>query len=146
MSERLVVDETLQTIVVEETNNEIIVRGGWPDGAKKGANSDITSLSGITGGIATPDYINFDTTASAANAVGRVRWDSTNGSLQLGLTGGNAISVLGQTIHAYVRSADSVTINKGQPVYLYQATGNRASVKLAANIGDPTSADRKSVV
>jgi len=113
------VDETLQSVVIEQSNDEIVVRTGWPDGAKKGANNDITSLSGITGGIATPDYIDFDTTASSANAVGRVTWDSTDGSLQLGLTGGNAISVLGQTIHAYVRSADSVTINKGQPVYLY---------------------------
>lgn len=140
MSERVVIDETLQSVVVEETNNEIIVRTGWPDGAKKGANNDITSMSGITGGIATPDYIDFDTSATSANAVGRVTWDATDGSLQLGLTGGNAISVLGQTIHAYVRSAESVTINKGQPVYLYQATGNRASVKLAYNTGDPTSA------
>jgi len=140
MSERVVIDETLQSVVVEETNNEVIVRTGWPDGAKKGANNDITSMSGITGGIATPDYIDFDTSATSANAVGRVTWDATDGSLQLGLTGGNAISVLGQTIHAYVRSAESVTINKGQPVYLYQATGNRASVKLAYNTGDATSA------
>lgn len=140
MSERVVIDETLQSVVVEETNNEVIVRTGWPDGAKKGANNDITSMSGITGGIATPDYIDFDTSATSANAVGRVTWDATDGSLQLGLTGGNAVSVLGQTIHAYVRSAESVTINKGQPVYLYQATGNRASVKLAYNTGDATSA------
>lgn len=105
-----------------------------------GANNDITSMSAVTGGIATPDYIDFDTSATSANAVGRVTWDATDGSLQLGLTGGNAISVLGQTIHAYVRSAESVTINKGQPVYLYQATGNRASVKLAYNTGDATSA------
>jgi len=140
MSERVVIDETLQSVVVEETNNEVIVRTGWPDGAKKGANNDITSMSGITGGIATPDYIDFDTSATSTNAVGRVTWDATDGSLQLGMTGGNAISVLGQTIHAYVRSAESVTINKGQPVYLYQATGNRASVKLAYNTGDATSA------
>ena len=140
MTERIIVDETLQSVVIEESNNEIVVRTGWPDGAKKGANSDITSMNGLTGGIATPDYIDFDTTATPSNAVGRVRWDATDESLQLGLTGGNAISVLGQTIHAYVRSAESVTINKGQPVYLYQATGNRASVKLASNVQDSTSA------
>ena len=140
MTERIIVDETLQSVVIEESNNEIVVRTGWPDGAKKGANSDITSMNGLTGGIATPDYIDFDTNATPANAVGRVRWDAPDESLQLGLTGGNAISVLGQTIHAYVRSAESVTINKGQPVYLYQATGNRASVKLASNVQDSTSA------
>ena len=139
-STNMVVDEQLNSVIIEESETEVIVRTGWPEAAKKGANSDITSMNGLTGGIATPDYIDFDTTATPANAVGRVRWDATDGSLQLGLTGGNAISVLGQTIHAYVRSAESVTINKGQPVYLYQATGNRASVKLASNVQDSTSA------
>ena len=139
-STNMVVDEQLNSVIIEESETEVIVRTGWPEAAKKGANSDITSMNGLTGGIATPDYIDFDTTATPANAVGRVRWDAPDASLQLGLTGGNAISVLGQTIHAYVRSAESVTINKGQPVYLYQATGNRASVKLASNGQDPTSA------
>lgn len=139
-STNMVVDEQLNSVIIEESETEVIVRTGWPEAAKKGANSDITSMNGLTGGIATPDYIDFDTTTTAANAVGRLVWDATNASLELGLLGGNAISVIGQTVHAYVRSAESVTINKGQPVYLYQATGNRASVKLASNGQDPTSA------
>ncbi len=139
-STNMVVDEQLNSVIIEESETEVIVRTGWPEAAKKGANSDITSMNGLTGGIATPDYIDFDTTTTAANAVGRLVWDATNASLELGLPGGNAISVIGQTVHAYVRSAESVTINKGQPVYLYQATGNRASVKLASNGQDQTSA------
>lgn len=139
-STNMVVDEQLNSVIIEESETEVIVRTGWPEAAKKGANSDITSMNGLTGGIATPDYIDFDTTTTAANAVGRLVWDATNASLELGLPGGNAISVIGQTVHAYVKSAESVTINKGQPVYLYQATGNRASVKLASNLQDPTSA------
>lgn len=43
-------------------------------------------------------------------------------------------------VYAYVTNADSVTIQKGQPVYMFAATGNRVSVKLAANTGDGTSA------
>jgi hypothetical protein len=43
-------------------------------------------------------------------------------------------------MYAYVTNAESVTITAGQAVYLYQATGNRASVKLAYNTGDATSA------
>jgi len=139
-STNMVVDEQLNSVIIEESETEVIVRTGWPEAAKKGANSDITSMNGLTGGIATPDYIDFDTTTTAANAVGRLVWDTTNASLELGLPGGNAISVIGQTVHAYVKSAESVTINKGQPVYLYQATGNRASVKLASNLQDLTSA------
>jgi len=43
-------------------------------------------------------------------------------------------------VFAEVKNAESFTITKGQAVYLYAATGNKASVKLAYNTGDPTSA------
>ena len=43
-------------------------------------------------------------------------------------------------VFAEVKNAESVTITKGQAVYLFGAVGNRASVKLANNTGDPTSA------
>ena len=92
-STNMVVDEQLNSVIIEESETEVIVRTGWPEAAKKGANSDITSMNGLTGGIATPDYIDFDTNATPANAVGRVRWDAPDASLQLGLTGGNAISL-----------------------------------------------------
>jgi hypothetical protein len=41
---------------------------------------------------------------------------------------------------AYVTNAEAVTITKGQAVYLFSAVGDRASVKLAYNTGDATSA------
>jgi len=40
---------------------------------------------------------------------------------------------------AYVTNADSVTINKGQPVYAFGATGDRMTVKLANNSSEATS-------
>ena len=45
-----------------------------------------------------------------------------------------------EVISAEVRNAEAVTILKGQPVYLYQAQGNLATVKLAFNTSDATSA------
>lgn len=139
MSERVVIDETLQSVVVEETNTEVVVRTGWPDGAKKGANSDITSLSGLTGGVATPTYIDF-AAAGAADATRRMAWNPDTGTVQIGMVGGNVQAELGQQLYAYVHNAESFQINKGEPVYLYQATGNKASVKLAFNTSDATSA------
>lgn len=108
--------------------------------AQEGANTDITSMSGITGGVGTPDYVDFDTAATITPAVGRLGWDPDTGSLQMGMAGGNVSTSVGQTMHAYVTNAESVTITKGQPVYLYQAQGDRATVKLAGNTSDATSA------
>jgi len=42
-------------------------------------------------------------------------------------------------VYAYVTNADSATIHKGDPVYMYGATGNRVSVKLASNSGESLS-------
>lgn len=45
-----------------------------------------------------------------------------------------------KTVHSLVYNADSVTINKGQVVYLFGANGANPSVKLALNTTDATSA------
>jgi Collagen triple helix repeat (20 copies) len=107
--------------------------------ATAGANSNITSMTGITGGISSPDFIQFDTAATNTNAVGKLYWDDTQKTLTVGLTANIAADV-GQTLYAYVTNAESVTINKGQPVYMYSAQGDRVSVKLAYNTSDATSA------
>lgn len=45
-----------------------------------------------------------------------------------------------QQVFAEVKNAENVTLTKGQAVYLFGATGNKASVKLAQNGVDATSA------
>lgn len=107
--------------------------------ANAGANDNITSMTGITGGISSPDFIQFDTTAGATNAVGKLYWNDAQKTLTVGLTTTIAADV-GQTLYAYVTNAEATTINKGQPVYMFGASGDRVSVKLAYNTGDATSA------
>ena len=104
-----------------------------------GANDNITSMTGVTGGISSPDFVQFDTGATVTNAIGKLYWDATQQTLTVGLTANIAADV-GQTLYAYVTNAESVTINKGQPVYMFGAQGDRMTVKLAYNTGDATSA------
>jgi len=104
-----------------------------------GANDNITSMTGITGGISSPDFVQFDTTATNTNSVGKLYWDDTQKTLTVGLTT-NIAADIGQTLYAYVTNDEAITINKGQPVYMYSAQGDRVSVKLAYNTGDATSA------
>ena len=107
--------------------------------ATAGVNNNITSMTGITGGISSPDFIQFDTGATVTNAAGRLYWDSTQQTLSVGLNANIAADV-GQTLYAYATNDEAVTINKGQPVYMFAAQGDRVSVKLAYNTGDATSA------
>jgi len=107
--------------------------------ATAGANNNITSMTGVTGGISSPDFIQFDTGATVTNAAGRLYWDATQQTLTVGLNANIAADV-GQTLYAYATNDEAVTITKGQPVYMYSAQGDRVSVKLAYNTGDATSA------
>ena len=107
--------------------------------ANAGANDNITSMTGITGGISSPDFIQFDTGATVTNAAGRLYWDATQQTLSVGLNANIAADV-GQTLYAYVTNDEAVTITKGQPVYMFAAAGDRVSVKLASNTTDTTSA------
>lgn len=108
--------------------------------AKSGANTDITSLGGITGGIDTPDYLQLDTAAAASINVGKLRWNVDTATAAFGIVDGTDEVNIGEQMFAYVTNAESFAITRGQAVYLYQAQGNRATVKLASNLGDATSA------
>lgn len=86
------------------------------------------------------DYLQLDTTAAASIALAKLRWNVDTGTASFGIIDGTQEVNVGQQMYAQVVNAESFTITKGQAVYLYQATGNRASIKLASNLGDATSA------
>jgi len=109
-----------------------------------------TAILSDTGALATAnvtsDYYAWNTGAGVTPAVGQRAWDASQGTTALGLLGGNVISRDGQSLIAYVTNAEAVTITKGQAVYLFSAVGDRASVKLAYNTGDATSAKTLGIV
>lgn len=107
------------------TNDQILVKSGnvW-----SGTNT-ITNL----------DKLDFDTAAAQTATEGQIVWDAGQGTAAIGLAN-NVLGRLTQDMTANVTNAESVTINKGQPVYHFGAQGDRASVKLAYNTSDATSA------
>ena len=86
------------------------------------------------------DFVAFDLNPVAAPGAGQIVYDGASGALSYLLNSSNVASRIGQTMHAYVHNAEGTTITKGQAVYLYQASGNKASVRLAYNTSDATSA------
>lgn len=101
-----------------------------------------TPTGAITGvdSIATPDYIDFDTTNAAATQTARLGWDNGEGTLVLGLKGGNVNMPLGEMIYQMCYNGTGSTITKGQVVYISGGQGQRPSVTLANASGDATSA------
>lgn len=114
--------------------------------AASGANADITSMSGVTGGISSPDFIQFDTAVTPTQAVGRLQWDAGEGTLQFGLAGGNVNLQIGMENVVYVKNDDTVTFTDGMVVYISGANGTNLLAKRAIATGDPTSATTLGVV
>jgi hypothetical protein len=88
----------------------------------------------------TADFVAFDLNPINSPGAGQIAYDGQTGSLTYLLNNSNVPSHIGQTLHAYVHNAEGSPIYKGDAVYLYQATGNKASVKLAKNTSDQYSA------
>lgn len=127
------------------TNNEVdanFVNLNTEVGTKAalGANSDITSLSGITGGISTADFVQFDTAITPTVGVGKLQWDPTEGGLQVGMLGGNVNLQIGQETVIYVYNNTGSALTDGQVVYCTGSQGQRLTVALAQANSDSTSA------
>lgn len=103
--------------------------------AASGANSDITSMSGITGGIGTPDYIDFDTAATVTRATGRLWWDSADGiqTLNLGMAGSNATLQIGEEMYFRIKASSAIT--EGQVVMFTGSVGNSGALTGAPATG-----------
>lgn len=88
--------------------------------AKSGANSDITSMSGITGSIGTPNTINFNTSYTTALTAGQLGWDGNN-TLGIGMAGGNVTQHIGEDQFFYIKASAAIT--KGQVIMFTGAVG-----------------------
>lgn len=108
--------------------------------AASGANSDITSMTGITGGISTADYLDFDTVNAPTMQAGRVGWDDGYGTEAIGLKGGNVTLYDGQQLFVRAYNGSVSAMTKGQVVYIVGAQGNRVDVRLAQANAESTSA------
>ncbi len=89
------------------------------------------SLQGGTGGVSVVSDLNGTITLVNSDEI-TFTGDNTAKTI--------TVSEKIQRVYVYVHNAQGAIINKGEPVYLYQATGDKPSVKLAQNTGDSTSA------
>jgi hypothetical protein len=102
-----------------------------------GPNSSITSLDGITGGIEDPTYVRFAADNGGHIPLqGDLSWNTIEGTLDLGLNGGDVILQIGQEVHYRVTNQSGVSIPNGSLVAFAGTTGN--SGKLLVELYDGT--------
>lgn len=93
----------------------------------------VTTISGI-------DYLQFDTSYSDGVTEGRLQWNTADGTLEVGLPGGNVNLQIGQENLIKATNKTGATIVNGSVVFVNGAQGHRptisgaiASVNLIAN-------------
>jgi len=142
--------------------------GGITKSTAAGTDTYTTTITGVTGYVDGDTYLirftNGNTTSATLNinTLGaKTLYRNNDGAIIGGdiwagaemlcvfnstLDGFQCIGTSPNSLFAYVVNADSVTINRGQPVYAFGSTGNRMSVKLANNQSDATSAQTYGLV
>lgn len=95
----------------------------------------------VSGSLNNVDAVYFNTSSTAAIAPGALLWDNGEGTLQLGLVGGNIDLNLGEDLYQYVYNAESVSLIKGNVVYVSGSQGQRIAVKLASATSEGLSAE-----
>jgi hypothetical protein len=104
------------------------------------------------GGAFDSTFLLPQTSATNGKRAGALRYATADSSVyswsgtQWIKLGGAAASDTATVVKAYVTNAESVTITKGQVVYIFGASGDRASVKLAKNTSDTFSSKTLGIV
>jgi hypothetical protein len=108
--------------------------------------SGYVPYTGATGNVdlgvngLTTDFVAFNQSPTTGPGHAQIGYNGATLALAYDFDTTNVRVNIGQQMYAYVINAEAVTINKGEPVYLFGASGNKATVKLAANGADATSA------
>ena len=105
-----------------------------------------TVLLDDNGKLGQVDAIDFNTTPITAIAAKRLQWNDAEGSLQLGLKGGNVHSHISEDLFLYGYNNSGSPMTKGQVVRINGSSGVRPVVSLAQADSDPNSADTVGVV
>jgi len=133
---------------LEGTVSALVIRVGDVSAVTSVNSAAITSINAVVSTKAnrvgdfldSVQYIEFDTSTSFAASVGRLTWDITHGTLDLGLVGGNANLLLGQREVVYCFNNSAATLVKGKVVKVTGASGQKLTVDLAQADSDMDSA------
>lgn len=99
-----------------------------------GANNDITSMTALTGGISSPDFIQFDTAAGATDATGKLHYNSADmyQTLQFQMNG-SVVQHIGEEMLYRVKLSAPAT--KGQVLMFTGTLGASGGLQAAPATG-----------
>jgi hypothetical protein len=110
--------------------------------AASGANSDITSMSGLTGPISSPTYIQMGSGSGTTLAAGRMWYNQTTGTWNMGMGGGNITQQVGEELFRYGKASAAITDSPLQLVYKTGAVGASGVITFAPAVAGIVDSDQ----
>jgi len=83
----------------------------------------------VMGNLRDVDYIQFDLDVEHTHQEGKLAWNSDDGTLEVGMPGGNVAIQIGQESVIKVKATEDIL--NGQPIYISGAVGSRPEASLA---------------
>ena len=109
--------------------------------ANSGANSDITSMTGLTGGISTPTFIQWGNGTGQTAVAGKQYYDPATGSHNFIMGGGNITQQVGEELYYYGKASTAITDSPLQIVYKTGTVGASGVITFAPTVSGITDGD-----
>lgn len=131
-----VADSATDTLTLTATNGVSITGNSTTDSIEFSTNATSSNTaSTIVSRDSSQSFditaVDFDTIDTISTAVGRLAWDDGEGTLSVGLKGGNVNLQIGQESVALCYNGTGSSIPNGAVVYISGAQGQRPSITLA---------------
>lgn len=118
---------------------QIAGSGGGGTTYYAGTGIDIDANDTIS--IDTVPRLIFFSNQTYSGGIGALRWNDTDGTLDLGLKGGNVTLQVGQELNQLVKHADNSGLDNGKVVYITGSSGDNKTVRYARADAEATSAN-----
>lgn len=92
------------------------------------------------------DHVDFNTTTTSSSGVGRVAWNDGEGTIDVGLKGGNLDLHVGQEEFALCYNGTGSTLSKGTAVYISGSQGQRPTLEKATSVSESGSSKTFGIV
>jgi hypothetical protein len=101
------------------------------------SSQQITNLGFVTSSqSASFNFIGFNTSAGVSVGVGQLAWNNSDGTLDLGMKGGNVVQQIGQEIFYEVRNDTGIQIPNGTAVFASGVTAGSGRITAAPYTAD----------
>jgi hypothetical protein len=99
-------------------------------------NGNQTIIGSVTSSRVLTDAVRFNTSAGVSVGVGELAWNNSDGTLDLGMKGGNVVQQIGQELFYEVRNETGIEIPNGTAVYANGVTAGSARITASPYTAD----------